>query len=82
MLGDTIESLAWEILGNITVSVDFNISYFLTTKINVEIEAKVLGHNGKFSSNMVFIRNKVNGELIAVRKQWMSAFDLKHRSKL
>ncbi|KAI3862340.1 hypothetical protein MKW92_013900 [Papaver armeniacum] len=72
------------VVGNINVSVDFNISYFSTAKIDeeVEIEAKVLGHKGNLSSNMVVIKNKENGELIAVGKQWMSAFDLKHKSKL
>ncbi|KAI3977523.1 hypothetical protein MKX01_000436 [Papaver californicum] len=71
-------------VGNLSVSVDFNISYFSTAKINeeVEIEAKVLGHKGNLSSNMVVIKNRVNGELIAVGKQWMSEFDLKHKSKL
>ncbi|KAI3845664.1 hypothetical protein MKX03_006644 [Papaver bracteatum] len=71
-------------VGNITVSVDFNISYFSPAMINVkvEIEAKVLGHKGNLTSNMVVIKNKLNGELIAVGKQWMSAFDLKHKSKL
>ncbi|KAI3937554.1 hypothetical protein MKW92_019854 [Papaver armeniacum] len=56
--------------GNITVSEE------------VEIEAKVLGRKGNLSSNMVVIKNKENGELIAVGKQWMSAFDLEHKSKL
>ncbi|RZC75646.1 hypothetical protein C5167_051124 [Papaver somniferum] len=71
-------------VGNITVSVDFSISYFSPAKINeeIEIEAKVLGHKGTLSSNTVVIRKKENGELIAVGKQWMSAFDLKHKSKL
>ncbi|KAI3943737.1 hypothetical protein MKW98_004242 [Papaver atlanticum] len=73
-------------VGNINVSVYFNISYFATTKISeeVEIEAKVLilGYRGKFSLNMVYIRSKVNGELIAVGKQWMFAFDPKRKSRL
>ncbi|KAI3934988.1 hypothetical protein MKW98_009907 [Papaver atlanticum] len=71
-------------VGNITVSVEFNISYFSPAKINeeVEIEAKVLGHKGNLSSNMVVITNRENGELIAVGKQWMSEFDPKHKSKL
>ncbi|KAI3862342.1 hypothetical protein MKW92_039844 [Papaver armeniacum] len=56
--------------GNITVSVDFNISYFSPAKTR------------NLSSNMVVIKSKENGELIAVGKQWMSAFDLKHKSKL
>ncbi|KAI3977522.1 hypothetical protein MKX01_000435 [Papaver californicum] len=48
----------------------------------VEIEAKVLGHKGNLSSNMVVIKKKENSELIDVGKQFMSAFDLKHKSKL
>ncbi|KAI3939691.1 hypothetical protein MKX01_029853 [Papaver californicum] len=65
-------------VGNLSISVDFSISYFSTAKINeeVEIEAKVLGHKGNLSSNMVVIKNGVNGELIAVGKQWMSAFEI------
>ncbi|XP_026439288.1 acyl-coenzyme A thioesterase 13-like [Papaver somniferum] len=72
------------VVGNINVSVDFSISYFSPAKIDeeVEIEAKVLGRQGNLSSNMVVIKNKENGELTAVGKQWMSAFDLKHKSKL
>ncbi|KAI3934990.1 hypothetical protein MKW98_009909 [Papaver atlanticum] len=71
------------VVGNIFVALDFNISYFSTAKIDVKvkIEAKVLGHKGKLSSNMVVIRNKESGELIAVGKQWMSAFDLKHKTR-
>ncbi|KAI3862339.1 hypothetical protein MKW92_039841 [Papaver armeniacum] len=72
------------VVGNINVSVHFSISYFSTAKIGeeVEIEAKVLGRKGKFSANMVVIKNIENGELIAVGKQWMSAFDPKLKSKL
>ncbi|KAI3845667.1 hypothetical protein MKX03_006647, partial [Papaver bracteatum] len=72
------------VVGNINVSVDFSISYFSTAKIGeeVDIEATVLGRKGKLSLNMVVIKNKENGELIAVGKQWMSAFYPKLKSKL
>ncbi|OVA08597.1 Thioesterase superfamily [Macleaya cordata] len=64
-------------VGIIKVSVDFNISYFSTAKIDeeVEIEAKVLGHKGKLSLNTVEIRKKGSGEMIAFGKQWMSSIN-------
>ncbi|XP_077228814.1 uncharacterized protein LOC143861770 isoform X2 [Tasmannia lanceolata] len=73
---DDVGSLTvFSFFNQIKVSVDFVISYFSTVKINeeVEIEAKVLGPQGKLSSMMVEIRKKVTGELVALGKQWMSA---------
>nr|DAD35568.1 TPA_asm: hypothetical protein HUJ06_006208 [Nelumbo nucifera] len=60
------------VTGTINVTVDFNISYFSTVKINeeVEIEAKVVGNQGKFVSVTVEIRRKDNGELVVSAKQW------------
>ncbi|MCL7026849.1 hypothetical protein MKW94_004744 [Papaver nudicaule] len=70
--------------GSINVSVDFNISYFSTVKVQdeVEIEARVLGQKGNLSSSTVVIKNKGNGDLVAVGKQWMSAYDLNLKSKM
>ncbi|RZC75637.1 hypothetical protein C5167_051122 [Papaver somniferum] len=77
-------SVVHTIHGNIHVSVDFNISFFSTIKVQeeVEIEAKVLGDKGSLFSFTVVIRKKENGDLVAVGKQWMSLYDLNHRSKL
>ncbi|KAI3931231.1 hypothetical protein MKX01_040148, partial [Papaver californicum] len=41
----------------------------------VEIEAKVLGHKGKFSSNKVFIRNKVN---VCGAKRNARSYEIRH----
>ncbi|RVW25805.1 hypothetical protein CK203_101077 [Vitis vinifera] len=72
--------------GQLKASVDFNISYYSTAKIQeeVEIEAKVIGHKGRLSSVVVEIRRKNNGELIALGKQWMSSINIvpSHLSKI
>ncbi|KAJ4958377.1 hypothetical protein NE237_025488 [Protea cynaroides] len=56
------------------LSVDFNISYFSTVKIQeeLEIEGKVVANRGKFSSNVVEVRRKEDGMLLALGKQWMA----------
>ncbi|XP_042486563.1 uncharacterized protein LOC122066790 isoform X4 [Macadamia integrifolia] len=60
--------------GDLKVSVDFNISYFSTVKIEeeVEIEAKVVAHRGKLSLTTVEFRRKKDGVVVALGKQWMS----------
>ncbi|KAI3939698.1 hypothetical protein MKX01_029860 [Papaver californicum] len=70
--------------GNLNVTVDFNVSYFSTAKIQeeVEIEAKVLGHEGNLSSVMVMIKKEENGDLVAIGRLWKSAFDLNLKSKI
>ncbi|KAI3850818.1 hypothetical protein MKW92_032320 [Papaver armeniacum] len=77
-------SVVHTIHGNIHVSVDFKISFFSTVKIQeeVEIEAKVLGDKGSLFSFTVVIRKKENGDLVAIGKQWMSVYDLNHKSKM
>ncbi|KAI3832874.1 hypothetical protein MKW92_002056 [Papaver armeniacum] len=57
--------------GNINVSVDFNISYFSSAKIK-----------GNLSSVVVVIKKKQNDDLVAIGKQWMSVYDLTHKSKM
>ncbi|KAK3193910.1 hypothetical protein Dsin_025220 [Dipteronia sinensis] len=61
--------------GNIKLSVDFNISFYSTAKIQekIEIEAKVVGDRGKLTSVQVEVRRKDNGEVIALAKQWMAS---------
>lgn len=56
-------------------SLEFNISFYATAKIQeeVEIEAKVIANKGKLSHVVVEIKRKENGELIALGKQWMTA---------
>ncbi|KAJ4957535.1 hypothetical protein NE237_024646 [Protea cynaroides] len=60
--------------GNIKVSVDFNISYFSTVKIQeeLEIEGKVVANREKVSLNVVEVRRKEDGMLLALGKQWMA----------
>ncbi|PPR91462.1 hypothetical protein GOBAR_AA29225 [Gossypium barbadense] len=60
------------------VTVNFNITYYSTAKIQdeVEIEAKVKGNKGKLTSIAVEVRNKSNGgRLIASAAQWTAAND-------
>ncbi|XWS18984.1 hypothetical protein CRYUN_Cryun32bG0091800 [Craigia yunnanensis] len=61
----------------LNVTVNFNISYYSTAKIQeeVEIEAKVIGKKGKLISVVVEVRKKDNGELIAIGKQWTASHD-------
>lgn len=84
---DTVGAAAiFSSTGQLKASVDFNISYYSTAKIQeeVEIEAKVIGHKGRLSSVVVEIRRKNNGELIALGKQWMSSINIvpSHLSKI
>ncbi|KAK8274438.1 hypothetical protein V6Z11_D10G073700 [Gossypium hirsutum] len=66
------------IIDNVGVTVNFNITYYSTAKIQdeVEIEAKVKGNKGKLTSMAVEVRNKSNGgQLIASATQWTAAND-------
>ncbi|RZC75640.1 hypothetical protein C5167_051119 [Papaver somniferum] len=58
---------------NIHASVKFKISYFSSVKVQdeVEIEAKVLGHQGNLSSDMMVIKMKENGDLVVIGKPWI-----------
>ncbi|XP_043725564.1 putative esterase C31F10.02 [Telopea speciosissima] len=60
--------------GDLKVSVDFNISYFSTVKIEeeVEIEAKVVAHRGKLSLTTVEFRRKKDRVVVALGKLWQS----------
>ncbi|XVF24958.1 hypothetical protein REPUB_Repub13aG0172400 [Reevesia pubescens] len=59
------------------VTLNFNISYYSTAKIQekVEIEAKVIGNEGKLTSVVVEVRKKNSGELIAIGNQWAASND-------
>ncbi|OMO54049.1 Thioesterase superfamily [Corchorus capsularis] len=67
----------YTISDRVKVTVNFNISYYSTAKIQdeVEIEAKVLANKGKLTSAVVEIRRKDNGELVAIGKQWTASND-------
>ncbi|XP_039017564.1 uncharacterized protein LOC120148541 [Hibiscus syriacus] len=54
------------------VTMDYNISYYSSAKIQEEVEkdAKIIGNKGKLTSVAVEVRRKYDGELIAVAKQW------------
>ncbi|KAL4278713.1 hypothetical protein GQ457_03G041600 [Hibiscus cannabinus] len=71
------------------VTMDYNISYYSSAKIQeeVEIEAKVIGDKGKLTSAVVEVKRKYDGKLIAVAKQWTASNEFrapwaKQRSKL
>lgn len=77
---DIIGSLAvHSVTPKFNVSVDFSISFYSTAKAQeeVEIEAKVVGKKEKLTSVVVEIRKKINGEIIAMGKQWMSSTNVK-----
>ncbi|KAE8663988.1 putative Major facilitator superfamily protein [Hibiscus syriacus] len=72
-----------DVLGGVTIfsfvnrvisSVDFNVSYYSTAKIeeHVELESKVTANKGKLIHVVVEVKRKGNGEVIAVGKQWMT----------
>ncbi|XP_030972474.1 uncharacterized protein LOC115992418 [Quercus lobata] len=66
-------------IGLVKASVELNISYYSTAKIQeeVEIEAKVVADKEILTSVVVEVRKKDNGELIALGKQWMATLTLK-----
>ncbi|XVE88870.1 hypothetical protein DITRI_Ditri19aG0103500 [Diplodiscus trichospermus] len=73
---DVVGSAAiYSVADHVKASLDFNISFYSTVKIQeqVEIEPKVVGEKGKLSQVVVEIRRKENGELIALGKQWMAS---------
>ncbi|OMO66677.1 Thioesterase superfamily [Corchorus olitorius] len=72
----------YTISDRLKVTLNFNISYYSTAKIQdeVEIEGKVIANKGKITSVAVEIKRKDNGELIAIGKSWMASND--YRSPL
>ncbi|KAI4329235.1 hypothetical protein L6164_021522 [Bauhinia variegata] len=74
-LVDALGNLAvHSLLGCVSVTVDFSVSFFSTAKVQeeVELEAKVLGKKDKLTYGIVTVRKKENGELVALGKQWMA----------
>ncbi|XP_058212736.1 uncharacterized protein LOC131324681 [Rhododendron vialii] len=59
----------------ISVSVNFDISYFSPAKIHeeVEIEGKVVAHKDRLTLVAITITKKDSGEMVAFAKQWMSS---------
>ncbi|XVF80206.1 hypothetical protein PTKIN_Ptkin15bG0052500 [Pterospermum kingtungense] len=74
MIDDVGSASIYSVVDHVKASLDFNISFYATAKVQeeVEIEAKVIGMKGKLSQVLVEIRRKGNGELIALGKQWMA----------
>ncbi|CAK7356717.1 unnamed protein product [Dovyalis caffra] len=68
--------------GIIKASVDFNISFLSTAKIQeeVELEANVVGDKGRITSVVIEVRRKSNGELVALGKQWMASNNNSNRA--
>ncbi|KAK4841524.1 hypothetical protein QYF36_005836 [Acer negundo] len=64
--------------GHVKTSVDFNISFYSTAKIQeeLEIEAKVVGNRGKLTSVQIEVRRRDNGEVIALGKEWMGTTNI------
>ncbi|KAF5466590.1 hypothetical protein F2P56_016506 [Juglans regia] len=64
----------WSSVGNVKSTVNLNISYYSTAKIQeeVEIEAKVVAEKETLVAVVVEIRKRSNGELVALGKQWMA----------
>ncbi|KAL0010399.1 hypothetical protein SO802_005507 [Lithocarpus litseifolius] len=87
---DTIGAAAvLSLIGLINISVQLNISYYSTPKIQeeVEIEAKVMAEKEILTSVVVEVRQRDNGKLIALGKQWMTTWStskikLSEKSKL
>ncbi|KAL5860306.1 hypothetical protein ACOSQ3_001612 [Xanthoceras sorbifolium] len=83
LIDDVGAAAIYSLVGYVKLSVDFNISFYSTAKIQeeIEIEAKVIGDRGKLTSVQVEVRRKDNGDLIALGKQWMASTNIR-KSKL
>nr|ABR17847.1 unknown [Picea sitchensis] len=66
-------------------SVDYNVSYISPVKVHdeIEIDARVLGHNGGLSTVDVKLRNKGTGDLVAQARQSMhNTREVNHKTPL
>ncbi|XP_026411412.1 uncharacterized protein LOC113306715 isoform X2 [Papaver somniferum] len=79
IIGATVEHTSF---GKRHVSVDSNVSYFSTARVQEEVEIEAKGHKGNLSSVVVVIKKKENGDLVAIGKEWMSAFNHHPKSKM
>ncbi|KAK6268061.1 hypothetical protein QUC31_012221 [Theobroma cacao] len=75
LIDDVGAAAIYSIADHVKASLDFNISFYSTAKIQeeVEIEAKVTGDKEKLAHAVVEVRRKENRELIALAKQWMAS---------
>ncbi|XVF24954.1 hypothetical protein REPUB_Repub13aG0172100 [Reevesia pubescens] len=75
LIDDVGAAAIYSVADHVKASLDFNISFHSTAKIQeeVEIEAKVIGEKERLSLVVVVVRRKENGELIALGKQWMAS---------
>ncbi|XP_022715001.1 uncharacterized protein LOC111274545 isoform X1 [Durio zibethinus] len=75
LIDDVGAAAIYSVADHVKASLDFDISFHSTAKIQeeVEIEAKVIGQKGKLTQVVVDVRRKGNGELIALGKQWMAS---------
>ncbi|XP_017985348.1 PREDICTED: uncharacterized protein LOC18595963 [Theobroma cacao] len=75
LIDDVGAAAIYSIADHVKASLDFNISFYSTAKIQeeVEIEAKVTGDKEKLAHVVVEVRRKENRELIALGKQWMAS---------
>ncbi|GLJ41995.1 hypothetical protein SUGI_0869380 [Cryptomeria japonica] len=62
------------------VSVDMNISYISTAKVNdeIEVDARVLGHKGGFSMTYVNLKNKATDKQTLIKKGFIFEKDAKN----
>nr|KJB35047.1 hypothetical protein B456_006G097300 [Gossypium raimondii] len=67
--------IPYSFANRITSTVDFNVSYYSTIKIeeHVEIKSKVSANRGKLMHVVVEVRREGNGEVIAVGKLWTAS---------
>ncbi|KAJ4824007.1 hypothetical protein Tsubulata_033104 [Turnera subulata] len=75
LLDDVGGAAVYSFVGQWCPSLDLCISFFSTAKIHeeVELEAKVIGNKGSITLVVIEAKKKINGELIALCKQWMAA---------
>ncbi|XP_048319923.2 uncharacterized protein LOC107404992 isoform X2 [Ziziphus jujuba] len=68
-------SAAYTSTGLSRLTVDFNISYYSTAKIQevVEIEAKVVSKREKLTGVVLEVRKTEDSQLIAVGRQWVAS---------
>ncbi|ONM00137.1 hypothetical protein Zm00014a_003939 [Zea mays] len=72
---DVCAATIMSVEGIVKVSVHYDISYFTPAKLHdeVEMDGRVVEQKGRMTAVAVEIRKKESGELVAIRRQWMTA---------
>ncbi|GAV64452.1 4HBT domain-containing protein [Cephalotus follicularis] len=68
LIDDVGAAAIYSSVGHVKATLEFNVSYFSTAKIQeeVEIEANVVGDKGRLASVLVEVRRSDNGHLVAL----------------